>query len=63
MPLHNLYKIMEVDKKESAFYNASWQVQYFPLFMNASAGKKRGMSEGFFLRNKYLNPDFMFFLF
>lgn len=41
MPLYNLLKIMEVDVKESAFYNTSWQVQYFPLFMNAGAGKKR----------------------
>lgn len=46
--------------KESAFYNTSWQVQYFPLFMNAGAGKKGEMSEGFFLRNEYLKPYFVF---
>lgn len=39
---------MEFDVKESALYNISWQVQYFPLFMNAGAGKKIEMSEGFF---------------
>lgn len=54
MPLHNLFKIMEFDMKESALYNTSWQVQYFPFFMNAGAGKKKiEMSEGFFLRNTF----------
>lgn len=51
MPLHNLFKIMEFDMKESTLYNTSWQVQYFSLFMNAGAGKKIEMSEGFFLRS------------
>lgn len=46
MPLHNLFKIMEFDMKESALYNTSWQVQYFPLFMNAGAGKKKEKKKG-----------------
>lgn len=31
---------MKADMKESAFYNTSWQLQYFPLFMNTDAGKR-----------------------
>lgn len=51
MPLHNLFKIMEFDMKESTLCNTSWQVQYFSLFMDSGAGKKIEMSEGFFLRS------------
>lgn len=54
MPLHIVFKIMEVDMKESAFYNTSWQVQYFPLFMNSGAGKKIEMSAIFFLETNTL---------
>lgn len=54
MPLHIVFKIMEVDMKESAFYNTSWQVQYFPLFMNSGAGKKIEMSDIFFLETNIL---------
>lgn len=67
MPLHNLFKIMKADMKESAFYNTPWQVQYFPLFMNTDAGEKRERNDAFFffffLRNSYLKKLFMFFLF
>lgn len=48
MPLHNLFKIMKADMKESAFYNTPWQVQYFPLFMNTDAGEKRETDGIFF---------------
>lgn len=59
MPLHNLFKIMKADMKESAFYNTPWQVQYFPLFMNTDAGEKRE-THGiyfFFLRNAYIKKN------
>lgn len=52
MPLHNLFKIMKADMKESAFYNTSWQVQYFPLFMNTDAGKKREINDAPLLRKE-----------
>lgn len=63
MPLHNLFKIMKADMKESAFYNTPWQVQYFPLFMNTDAGEKRE-THGiyfFFLRNAYIKKKCLCF--